>query len=272
MSVLEYTAKFNSLGTYASTIMADDTLKLHRFKKDLSSRIQSALVIYKPTKFADMMGVAIRTETDIKGREDEGKNKRLLASQSSPSEQRISDACFNCGKMGHRIADCPEPKNKGRYQILLQSRINQRRISPMLGCSLLLKKRWTTQAMWWQGHLAADCTNEKACNNCRKTGHLARDCTNEPVCNLCNVAGHVARQCPKSGTLGTFGGGFGAGGFGGGFRGGYQDVICRNCNQVGHMSRDCMGALMICHNCGGRGHIAYECPSSRFMDRGFRRY
>ncbi|KAG6479658.1 hypothetical protein ZIOFF_063126 [Zingiber officinale] len=122
-----------------------------------------------------------------------------------------------------------------------------------------------------QGHLAADCTNEKACNNCRKTGHLARDCTNEPVCNLCNVAGHVARQCPKSGTLGTFGGGFGAGGFGGGFRGGYQDVICRNCNQVGHMSRDCMGALMICHNCGGRGHIAYECPSSRFMDRGFRR-
>ncbi|KAG6518080.1 hypothetical protein ZIOFF_021482 [Zingiber officinale] len=104
-----------------------------------------------------------------------------------------------------------------------------------------------------QGHLTADCTNEKACNNCRKIGHLARDCTNEPVCNLCNVAGHVARQCPKSGTLGTFIGGFGAGGFGGGFRGGYQDVICRNCNQVGHMSRDCMGALIICHNCGGRG-------------------
>ncbi|XP_042437082.1 cellular nucleic acid-binding protein-like [Zingiber officinale] len=100
-----------------------------------------------------------------------------------------------------------------------------------------------------QGHLAADCTNEKACNNCRKTGHLARDCINELVCNLCNVAGHVARQCPKSGTLGTFGGGFGACGFGG-----------------------WVAPTMICHNCGGRGHMAYECPSSRFMDRGFRRY
>ena len=34
------------------------------------------------------------------------------------------------------------------------------------------------------GHIAADCTNKKACNNCRKTGHLARDCPNDPVGNL----------------------------------------------------------------------------------------
>ncbi|KAG6487524.1 hypothetical protein ZIOFF_056112 [Zingiber officinale] len=80
MLVLEYSSKFNSLGTYAPTIMADDTLKLHHFKKGLSSRIQSALEIYKLINFADLKGAAIRAETDIKQCEDEGKNKRPLAS------------------------------------------------------------------------------------------------------------------------------------------------------------------------------------------------
>ncbi|MQL93809.1 hypothetical protein Taro_026454 [Colocasia esculenta] len=116
-----------------------------------------------------------------------------------------------------------------------------------------------------------DCTNEKACNNCRQTGHLARDCPNEPVCNMCNVAGHVARQCPKADMLADRGAAAAAAPF---YRGGggYRDVVCRTCNQVGHTSRECMGPMMICHNCGGRGHLAFECPSGRFMERNFRRY
>lgn len=75
MSVMEYTSKFNSLGTYALTIMADDTLKMHRFKRGLNSRIQSALAVYQPASFADLMGATIRAETYIKRREDENKNK-----------------------------------------------------------------------------------------------------------------------------------------------------------------------------------------------------
>ncbi|XP_073030793.1 uncharacterized protein [Primulina eburnea] len=153
MSVVEYISKFNSLGTYAPAIMADDILKMHRFKRGLNSRIQSALAVYQPTGFDDLMGAAIRAETDIKRREDENKNKRALTGQSFQGKQpvkrsnqlsgpfkgthsnstttfssikpcplcnyrhigecrRNTGACFNCGKMGHRIANCPEPLKK----------------------------------------------------------------------------------------------------------------------------------------------------------------
>ncbi|XP_073017910.1 uncharacterized protein [Primulina eburnea] len=149
MSVVEYTSKFNSLETYSPTIMADDTLKMHQFKRGLSSHIHLGLAVYQPTSFADLMGAAIRAETDIKRWEDEKKNNRPLSGQSfqgkqsfkrpnqssgsfmgascSPTYQeakrcpichshhpgefrRKSGPCFTRGKLGHIIADCPEHK------------------------------------------------------------------------------------------------------------------------------------------------------------------
>ncbi|XP_075499334.1 uncharacterized protein LOC142537724 [Primulina tabacum] len=151
MSVVEYTSQFNALGSYAPTIMADEVLKLHRFKKGLNSRIQSALAVYQPANFSDLMGAAIRAETDIQRREKEFKNKRPMSSQSlhngqtfkrpnqsggpskgpSPNSsyqdikpcptchlrhlgecRRNSGVCFGCGKAGHRIAECPTAANQ----------------------------------------------------------------------------------------------------------------------------------------------------------------
>ncbi|XP_073034911.1 uncharacterized protein [Primulina eburnea] len=151
MSVVEYTSQFNALGSYAPAIMADEVLKLHRFKKGLNSRIQSALAVYQPANFSDLMGAAIRAEADIRRREGENRNKRPLNSQPSqgrpvfkrpnqsggpPSGQspatnyqglkpcstcgfkhsgecrRASGVCFGCGKAGHRIAECPTAANR----------------------------------------------------------------------------------------------------------------------------------------------------------------
>ncbi|XP_073046258.1 uncharacterized protein [Primulina eburnea] len=152
MMVMEYTSKFNDLGTYVPTIMSDETLKMHRFKKGLNSRIQSALAVYKPSSFADLMGAAMSAETDIKRREEENKNKRPMNNQSTQNNlkfkkpnysggsfkgssdrtgntegkwcdtcrqkhigecYRKTGACFKCGKVGHRIKDCPDNKVKG---------------------------------------------------------------------------------------------------------------------------------------------------------------
>ncbi|XP_073033755.1 uncharacterized protein [Primulina eburnea] len=151
MSVVEYTSQFNALGSYAPAIMADEVLKLHRFKKGLNSRIQSALAVYQPANFSDLMGAAIRAENDIQRREKEIRNKRPMNDQSShgsqsfkkpnhsgePSKEtspasgyqaikpcptchlrhlgecrRASGVCFGCRKPGHRMADCPAANNK----------------------------------------------------------------------------------------------------------------------------------------------------------------
>ncbi|XP_073317295.1 uncharacterized protein [Primulina huaijiensis] len=87
MSVVEYSSQFNVLGSYAPTIMADEVLKLHRFNKGLNSKIQSALAVYQPTNFSNLMGEAIRAETDIQHMEKEFKNKRPMNSQSSHDSQ-----------------------------------------------------------------------------------------------------------------------------------------------------------------------------------------
>ncbi|XP_073024228.1 uncharacterized protein [Primulina eburnea] len=167
MSVVEYTSQFNALGSYAPAIMADEVLKLHQFKKGLNSRIQSALAVYQPAKFSDLMGADIRAEADIRRREGENRNKRPLNSQPSqgrsvfkrpnqsggPSSgqspynnhqvlkpyptcgfkhagkcRRTSGVCFGCGKLGHRIAECPskpkEDKPNARVFAITQEEVD----------------------------------------------------------------------------------------------------------------------------------------------------
>ncbi|XP_075475646.1 uncharacterized protein LOC142508408 [Primulina tabacum] len=66
LTMMEYTLRFNDLGTFVPTIMSDETLKMHHFKKGMNSQIQSTLAVFRPNNFADLMGVAISAKTDIK--------------------------------------------------------------------------------------------------------------------------------------------------------------------------------------------------------------
>ncbi|XP_075515766.1 uncharacterized protein LOC142550576 [Primulina tabacum] len=121
MTVMEYTSRFNDLGTYVPTIMSDETLKMHRFKKGLNSRIQLALAVFKPRNFADLMSAAMSVETDIKCREEENMNKRPLVGQSAQNCPKFKKPNYSSGPsrgkfnsaVGHRIKDCPDNKDKG---------------------------------------------------------------------------------------------------------------------------------------------------------------
>ncbi|XP_073064039.1 uncharacterized protein [Primulina eburnea] len=93
-AMVDYTSRFNELVTYAPTIMADEVLKMHRYKKGLSS--------------------PIRAETDIKRREDDNKNKRPLTGQSSQGKQPFKRPNQSNGSFkGHQIANCPEQLKRG---------------------------------------------------------------------------------------------------------------------------------------------------------------
>ncbi|XP_073300515.1 uncharacterized protein [Primulina huaijiensis] len=97
MILMEYTSRFNDLGTYVPTIMSDETLKMHRFKEGLNSQIQSAMAVFRPSNFADLVGAAMSAETNIKLREEENKNKRRLISQYAQSGPKFKRPNYSSG-------------------------------------------------------------------------------------------------------------------------------------------------------------------------------
>ncbi|KAG8370167.1 hypothetical protein BUALT_Bualt14G0089100 [Buddleja alternifolia] len=151
MSVLEYSAKFHSLGKYSPTIMGDLQLKMHKFTKGLKSRIQSTLAVFEARNFDELLGASIRAEANIKRRDEENKLKRpetgMNLGQGSrmttnapqgnkrPQQQRPNQgiqskecehchrvhngecrwktgACFRCGQVGHKVTECKVPENE----------------------------------------------------------------------------------------------------------------------------------------------------------------
>lgn len=53
------------------------------------------------------------------------------------------------------------------------------------------------------GHVARDCTEERACYRCKQTGHSSKECPEEnpryeKTCYVCGDPGHLQSACPST--------------------------------------------------------------------------
>lgn len=121
-------------------------------------------------------------------------------------------------------------------------------------------------------HIAAECTAESRCWNCREPGHVASNCSNEGICHSCGKSGHRARDCPnpdsRSGDFRLCNNCFKPGHLAADCT---NEKACKNCRTSGHIARDCRNDP-ICNICSISGHVARHCPKgdSNYSDRGSR--
>jgi len=121
-------------------------------------------------------------------------------------------------------------------------------------------------------HIAAECTAESRCWNCREPGHVASNCSNEGICHSCGKSGHRARDCSNSdsraGDLRLCNNCFKQGHLAADCT---NDKACKNCRTSGHIARDCRNDP-VCNICSISGHVARHCPKgdSNYSDRGSR--
>ncbi|CAH2067430.1 unnamed protein product [Thlaspi arvense] len=118
-------------------------------------------------------------------------------------------------------------------------------------------------------HIAAECTAESRCWNCREPGHIAGNCSNEGICHSCGKTGHRARDCTnpvsRPGDLRLCNNCFKPGHLAADCT---NDKACKNCRTSGHIARDCQNDP-VCNICSISGHVARQCPKgdSSFSDR-----
>uniref|UniRef100_A0A7S3R9X1 CCHC-type domain-containing protein n=1 Tax=Dunaliella tertiolecta TaxID=3047 RepID=A0A7S3R9X1_DUNTE len=144
--------------------------------------------------------------------------------------------CFNCGELGHRIADCT----------------NAAREKPCYLCAQL-------------GHDGKECPS-RLCFKCGRPGHMARECAGgklqgwEAATSVCNRCGLDTCECAGKGDYLRYEGGCNQA---------YHssDLIHCRCYVCGRMGHLCCTkppvvpvARMSCYCCGAEGHRGEDCP------------
>ena len=165
--------------------------------------------------------------------------------------------CFECGKQGHRAADCRNSSRPRRAQA------DDRRIGNV-------QPRRDQHGDRRNGNAAPSNRprndnnggTDKRCYNCGKNGHVARDCTAaKKECKTCGRLGHNADECKRKAPAAR-----------------RSDNTCNNCGRAGHLAKDCRSngkrdtppvnrekddKSITCFNCGGKGHIASSCNNAK---------
>jgi len=153
-----------------------------------------------------------------------------------------SNACFNCGKDGHRSFECPDA---GGYK-----RNSGNRSGGGSGCFNCGK----------DGHRSFECPEPKKGGGGRSGGGERSN-----ACFNCGKDGHKSFECPEPKKAG-----------GGRSGGGERSNACFNCGQDGHRSYECPEPKKggggrsgggersnACFNCGKDGHKSFECPEPK---------
>ncbi|TXG51790.1 hypothetical protein EZV62_024314 [Acer yangbiense] len=143
-SVAEYEEQFTSLSRFATQLILDDESKGRRFLDGLHPDIRSKVEVLKLTRYADIVDRALIAERSLEEcmkthEHNNGGNKDNEKSvgdtpfrKNFPPCQRYgrphsgecymnTGACFGCGKLDHKIKDCPKRRTLSLATVLFDS-------------------------------------------------------------------------------------------------------------------------------------------------------
>ncbi|XP_038976545.1 uncharacterized protein LOC120107362 [Phoenix dactylifera] len=152
MTIAEYEAKFTELAKFVPKLVEDELDRTHKFEMGLKTEIRKQVVPYELTTYAAVVNKALIIEREViderlerernqkkrnRSNEFQGQSNENVESSNKKStsdnlkQMNINKcsrcgkahadkdchwntgACFRCGKIGHKIADCPQ-RNENR--------------------------------------------------------------------------------------------------------------------------------------------------------------
>lgn len=170
-AVGEYEAEFARMSRFAPTLVADEESRARRFEEGLRPQIRQGVAPFELRTYKDVVNkallvergindVRIERETNQKKRQGQEQNrggnygsaqgKRHQPNTSNQTSQGVrcpicgnsheekdcrwkTGACFKCGKVGHRIADCPNMKGSQVQLIRHAQQGNSSSRAPIVG-------------------------------------------------------------------------------------------------------------------------------------------